>query len=329
MKASVVIPTKNGEQYLEEVLKAVFSQQVTFEFEVVVIDSGSTDRTLSILRQFPLRLLQIPPLDFNHGETRNQAIAHAQGEFIALITQDATPADPRWLANLVGAFAEEDVAGVFGPHLTRGDCDPIETRNLIQHFRNFGLERTHVRIDDEADYHARQGWYDFFSNCNSCLRRSVWERIPFRRTSMAEDQMWAQDVLKAGYVKVYEPSAAVYHSHAYSPWIHLKRSFDEFRSYRILENPGGYHRLRQIFPGVFREIAHDLRYIRRESGLPLHQKLHWYWNYPLINVGRKMGGYLGTNYRRLPQAVQDFLSLQEANRRRGAKRQVLQAMETP
>jgi rhamnosyltransferase len=319
IKASVVMPTKNGEEYLDEVMRAIFAQEAPFAFEVVVVDSGSTDRTLEILGRYPVTLLHIPPLEFNHGETRNFAIRHTRGAFIALLTQDATPAHPGWLASLVAACEEEGVAGVFGPHLTRSDCDPIEARNLAQHFRNFGEGRTRWQIRDEADYQARQGHYDFFSNCNSCLRRAAWEQIPFRRTSMAEDQMWAQDVLRAGWAKVYEPEASVYHSHFYTPWVFLMRSFDEFRSYKQLGNPGGYERLSQIFPGVFKEIAKDLVYIRREPGLSRAEKLGWAWRYPVTNLARKVGSYLGTNHARLPRAVQEALSLQEANRRRGAK----------
>lgn len=323
MKASVVLPTKNGEEYLEEVLRAIFSQQVDFEFEVVVIDSGSSDRTREILSRHPVTLLEISPLEFNHGETRNKAIRHARGEFIALLTQDATPANPHWLQNLVDAFDDPQVAGVFGPHLTRRDCDPIEARNLVQHFLNFGTGRTRYQIVSQEEYLSKQGLYDFFSNCNSCLRRSVWERIPFRTTNMSEDQMWAQDILKAGYIKVYEPGAAVYHSHTYTPWVFMKRAFDEYRSYKILENPGGYERLGQIFPGVFKEIARDLRYILRQRSMPFGERLFWLWQYPQTNLARKIGGYFGTNYKRLPQGVQDFLSLQEANRRRGASRREL------
>jgi rhamnosyltransferase len=317
MKASVVIPTKNGEEYLDEVMQAIFAQVAPWDYEVVVIDSGSTDRTLEILGRYPVRLLQIPPLEFNHGETRNRAIAEAKGAYIALLTQDATPASKHWLANMVAACEEEGVAGVFGPHLTRDDCDPIESRNLAVHFRNFGEGRTRYQVLDEADYKARQGHYDFFSNCNSCLKRAVWEQIPFRRTPMAEDQMWAQDVLKAGYAKIYEPDAPVLHSHFYTPWIFLKRSFDEFRSYKQLGNPGGYESLRQIFPGIFKEIALDLRYIWREAEIPTARKLFWTHRYPVTNLARKLGGYLGTNHARLPEGVQTFLSLQEANRRRG------------
>ncbi len=319
MKASVVIPTKNGEEYLEEVLKALFAQEAPFDFEVLVVDSGSTDRTLAILAGYPVELLHIPPLEFNHGETRNFAIRQAKGEFIALLTQDATPATPQWLAHMVAACAEEGVAGVFGPHLTRADCDPIEARNLARHFANFGAGRTRYQILDEEDYRVRQGHYDFFSNCNSCLKRAVWEQIPFRRTPMAEDQMWAQDVLRAGFAKTYEPAASVYHSHFYTPWIFLKRSFDEFRSYKQLGNPGGYERLDQIFPAVFKEIAQDLRYIRHLPDVARDEKLQWAWRYPVTNLSRKLGAYLGTNHARLPQAAQDFLSLQEANRRRGAQ----------
>jgi len=67
MKVSIVIPTLNGGEDFKRCLAAIFSQNVTFPFEVLVIDSGSTDQTVSIAREFPVRLYQIDKKEFNHG----------------------------------------------------------------------------------------------------------------------------------------------------------------------------------------------------------------------------------------------------------------------
>ena len=61
-------------------------------------------------------------------------------------------------------------------------------------------------------------------------RASVWEQVPFRDVAYAEDHLLAQDMLRAGFAKVYMPDAAVVHSHEYSAWQWLRRSFDESRA---------------------------------------------------------------------------------------------------
>lgn len=68
---SIILLVKNGDRYLAEILDAVFSQESDHKIEVVVIDSGSMDDSLDILSNYIVQLVQIPPEEFNHGETRN------------------------------------------------------------------------------------------------------------------------------------------------------------------------------------------------------------------------------------------------------------------
>src|SRR3954454_22252000 len=120
---TVAIPVLEGARYLEEVLAAVRAQELpdgAAELEILVIDSGSTDGSLSIAERYGARLHQIPKTEFSHGGTRNLAMRLATGDHVAFITQDATPAHERWLASLLAGFDEaDDVALVFGPHEPR------------------------------------------------------------------------------------------------------------------------------------------------------------------------------------------------------------------
>ncbi len=102
---SVAIPVYNGARYLDEVLRAVRSQEVDREVEIVVIDSGSTDGSLEIAERHGARIHSIPKSEFSHGGTRNLAMQMAAGEHVAFITQDATPAHDGWLAALLEPFA--------------------------------------------------------------------------------------------------------------------------------------------------------------------------------------------------------------------------------
>jgi glycosyltransferase involved in cell wall biosynthesis len=308
---SVVIPVKNGREFLGEVLSQVLLQKTDFSYEVVVIDSGSTDGSLDIIRSYgEATLIQIPPGTFNHGLTRNFGVEKSSGEFIAFITQDATPVNDDWLQNLVAPMIENpEVAGVFGKHLARPDCDPIVALNLDDHFdRSISRSRAFWRKDE--NYEAEKNLYVFFSNNNSCIRRKVWEEIPFRKVEMSEDQWWAQDILHHGYVKCYEPTALVYHSHNYTPVEWFQRQFDEYRAYSKL----GLVQT-SSFPSALKSILNlsvsDVKRINQVADLSSFKKAYWSVRRPLTNLGVVAGQFLGARHdRRFVEAIQNFLSQQ-------------------
>ncbi len=114
---SVVIPVKDGERYLHELLAALAREGVQ---ETLVIDSGSRDRSREIARAAGARLIEIAPEEFAHGRTRNLGAEQTSGELICFLTQDATPCTG-WLEAYREAFAlDERVGAAYGPHLPRG-----------------------------------------------------------------------------------------------------------------------------------------------------------------------------------------------------------------
>ncbi|MGH2904571.1 MAG: glycosyltransferase family 2 protein, partial [Solirubrobacteraceae bacterium] len=215
---SVVVPVKDGERYLEELLDALAREQVD---EVLAIDSGSRDRSLEIVRAAGVGLLQIDPTEFGHGRTRNLGAEHTTGELLCFLTQDATPV-PGWAAAYRAAFAlPERVGAAYGPHLPRPDTSPMIARELTEFFSTF-----------EADGGLalqRTGDPTFLSNVNACYLRACWEEIRFREIAYSEDQAFGRDLLAAGWAKVYQPGAAVLHAHDYGAVEFMRRYFDEYR----------------------------------------------------------------------------------------------------
>ena len=247
--ASVVIPTYNAGPILDRVLKAVTKQNTPWPYEILVIDSGSTDETLATIAKYPdVRLHRIDKKDFNHGDTRNLGVALTQGDFIAFLTHDALPANENWLANLVSSIEKDPkIAGAFGKHLAYPEASTFTKRDLNAHFEMLNgqplvlnKETNKARFDNND-----QGWRQllhFYSDNNSCMRRSVWKKIPYRAIKFGEDQVWADDIIKAGYSKIYAVRAVVYHSHDFNPTETYDRSlteaafFKHFFQYRLIKN---------------------------------------------------------------------------------------------
>lgn len=248
-KASVVIPTLNPGDLFPKVLKAVLKQKTPFDVEILVIDSGSTDGTVDLLDGLEgVRLHQIDQKDFNHGDTRNLGVEMTEGDYVAFLTHDALPRDDLWLYSLVtGMDRFPDAGGVFGRHLAWPDASPYTKRDMEAHFDLF--LSVPLYLDQETDarrFELRDpAWMQtlhFYSDNNSMLRRSVWEKIPLRRTAFGEDHLYAYDIIMAGYGKLYMPHATVYHSHDYDADQTHERCaiesafFKHFFGYRLMKD---------------------------------------------------------------------------------------------
>ena len=278
---TIAILTFNGEEFLEELLNRVFDQKSDLSYEVLVIDSGSSDRTLEILEKFEgkLRLHQIPNKEFGHGRTRNLAASMANGDFIVFITQDAVPAHQSWLNGLIEPFSISDkVACVFGRQIPRPNCCPIVKREVASVFQSLGpdfsimVQRGGEVIESLNLIPASS----FFSDVNSAIKLSVLREIPFQDVKYAEDQAFGGDAIRAGYLKAYSPFGAVYHSHDLPLKQYFKRKFDE--AYGLREATGLKQQadLRELIWGSFKATMQDWRFIRRDREYTFRQKVKGY-----------------------------------------------------
>ena len=199
VKISIIILVKNGGAHLEEALERVFSQKVECEFEVVAIDSGSRDNSKEILGRFPVRVQEISPAAFNHGETRNLGASLAEGSYLVYLTQDAIPWDDHWLERLVEPLQEDPmVAGAFSSHRPRKDCPLMEKRQILETELTSGkMKRVNVAIGNPA-YERSPYPFIWFSNTSSCIRKTVWESglsgdSTLQRIRSGPKEFWRQD----------------------------------------------------------------------------------------------------------------------------------------
>jgi glycosyltransferase involved in cell wall biosynthesis/GT2 family glycosyltransferase len=230
---SIVLLTWNGQPQIRGCLEAVFRQEGAGETEVLVLDSGSTDGTLDVVRGFPVRLIPVDRRDFDHGDTRNLGALHSRGDAVVFLVQDAEPADASWLRNLVAPLREDPrVAGVASRILPRPGLPPWLERTA-EADPNASDERRVLAIDDPEAFERRspleQRLFLNYHDVSSCLRRSVWRRLPYPRLAFGEDLAWARAALLSGHRLVYEPASRVLHSHDYGPRAIYRRTFEDGR----------------------------------------------------------------------------------------------------
>ena len=307
-KASVVILTLNAGPGFADTLDGVFAQKTDSDFEVIVLDSGSMDGTPELARARGAAVQTLPSATFDHGATRDRGLSLAGGEYVALLVQDAVPLDDRWLAAMIEALENDAlVAGVYGRQVPRSEGSPL-ARVLVTNAPTAGHRRREQDAGGPERYRslppAKRRELALFDNVSSCLRRSVWEEIPFGRTGFGEDLRWGKRVMEAGYKLVYEPRSSVIHSHERGPLYDLRRHYAEGLLLLDLFGLAPVPTLVHLLPTTFLASAHLCRLLlldERAGGrsLPLAVR----YAFP-----SQLGLYLAARRPKLPARLDKFLS---------------------
>jgi len=207
---SIIIPAKNEEENIGKCLEMIYAQVTNYRFEVIVIDSGSSDQTVDIVKMYsPVRLVEIPPGEFGHGRTRNLGAEGSKGDYIVFLNADAFPVDKYWLNPLIAPLInDKKIAGVYSRHIPREGCYLYMVRDIQKTMPGKPMVRCHTKPLD----------FMIFSTVSCAISREIWRRNPFKDDIIiAEDQEWAGRVLGQGLKIVYQPSSRVFHSHNYTP----------------------------------------------------------------------------------------------------------------
>ena len=221
-KVSILIRTKNEERYIGQTLSAIFSQTYK-DFEVLIVDSGSTDRTLEIAKKYPVNIHHIKPEDFTWGYSLNYGFARAKGDYVICLSAHSLPLSNDWLKIMISNFERSNVAAVMSNTLPWPDCNPFDRRGLL---KKFNIEKQELR----------EGPPFVFGNTSSAIRKAVWEKVNFDESlSYCEDHDWIRKVRKMNFKVIYEPEAQVYHSHNETLKQIYRRTYMEACARKILK----------------------------------------------------------------------------------------------
>jgi len=198
VETSIIIRTLNESKYLENLLKGIHSQNYR-DWEIVLVDSGSTDGTPDIAQRYGARIFHIPKDEFTFGRSLNIGCAQAEGRYLVFASGHVWPITNSWLSNLVKPFDEDSVAMVFGRQRGTKTNRLSELRDLELAFGAM----SHILLDEAKG-----------NNGNAAIRRDLWLDQPFDEDLPGmEDIDWARKAESNNHRVYYAADAGVYHVH--------------------------------------------------------------------------------------------------------------------
>ncbi len=202
MNCSIVIRAYNEEKYIGRLLEGIRHQTIK-DVEIILVDSGSTDETVSVAESFEARIVHIPSAEFTFGRSLNYGVRAATRDLIVIASAHVYPVYPDWLESLLRPLEDDRIALTYG--------------------KQRGPETAH--FSEQQVYHQ---WYPdasrsrqltaFCNNANAAIRRSLWEKNPYDETLTGlEDLAWAKWAREQGYDIDYVAEAEVVHIHNETP----------------------------------------------------------------------------------------------------------------
>jgi rhamnosyltransferase len=252
---TVIIRSFNEGWALRETLPALGAQEYR-NWELIVIDSGSTDGSVELIRAVqPGHFVQIAPQEYNPSRVMNRGMRLARSELGIFLNADATPQGPNWLRPLVTALFDPQVAAVFGRQIPRPDCQAVYANDYE---RCFGSTRESTK------------WDHFFSMASSGIRKDIWAKRGFNeRMQYSEDDEYTRWCRGQGYQIIYAPESVAMHSHNYTAAQAYKRSFGEGRALAAVwtGRPDDINWPRTVLLGWLNDARRDLLYSLRAGRL--------------------------------------------------------------
>lgn len=222
---SIIIPTLNAGNDLVTLLPMLRNQKGIKDIEVIVVDSGSTDETLELVKEHDARLVEITPERFSHSYARNLGAGLASGKYILFMTQDALPSSDFWLYEMLNALQNNEAVAVSCMESPREDADLFYRIISRNHYRFLEVDvRDRLLSRPEVENYVTLRKNGQLSDIACLILRSVFEKYKFRR-DYAEDLDLGIRLIRDGLKIAFLGSTSVIHSHNRPAYYHLKRAY--------------------------------------------------------------------------------------------------------
>jgi len=248
MNCSLVVRAYNEEEHIGRLLEGIRHQTV-LEVEVILVDSGSSDATVSIAGHYGARIVRIRPEEFTFGRSLNLGLAAATRDLVAITSAHVYPVYPDWLGRLLDPFTDPRVALTYGKQ--RGaETSRFAEKQVFAHW-----------YPDRSNFDQR---HPFCNNANAAIRLSVWKKQPYDGTLTGlEDLAWAKAVQADGHKIVYVAEAEVIHLHDETPRGVANRFRREAMAFKRIY-PEAHFSLYDFFRMTSANISSDLHFSLRE-----------------------------------------------------------------
>lgn len=195
---SIIVRAYNEEKYIGRLMQGIMEQSVK-PVQIILVDSGSTDRTKEIAANYPVEIVEIQPQDFTFGRSLNLGISKAAADLVVMASAHVYPVYPDWLEMLLAPFSEKKTA------LTYGKQRGAEITHFSEH------QIFHHLFPDHS---IRNQSNPFCNNANAAIRKELWEQHTYDESLPGlEDLEWGKWAQDNGFNISYCSDAEVIHIH--------------------------------------------------------------------------------------------------------------------
>ena len=269
---SIIIPFKNHIKQLERCLSGIITQKINLNYEIIILDSSADDFS-SILNRISSKIIhvKIPGNEFNHGQTRNVGVNHANGKILVFTVQDAIPVGFSWLRNLVEPLIEYRLDAICGLQMSNpnGNTNPVGWHRPIDEpcikiVKIDSIYFNNLSSDDKL-------LYTCWDNVNAAYSKESLIKIPFRPMMFGEDAQWSVDAINSNFKIGYTSHTAVFHDHVFDFQFCVNRTLAEFYTKKITID------LNPVLPKINCKIFLIWVYVLLKSKISPIMFFYWIW----------------------------------------------------
>ena len=227
IQASIIIPAYNAANRIPACLNSLLAQQTAREYEIIVVDDGSTDNTAEIVKQYD-RVRLITQANAGPASARNHGVQVATGAIVLFIDDDCI-ATLDWLERMLASFDDSEIIGAKGAYLTN-------QKELIARF-------VQIEYEEKYDVLAKHQYIDFIDTYSAAFRRREFLNAGGYdtrfSTASTEDQEFSFRLANRGHKMIFIPDAKVWHTHVntISGYIRKKYKIGYWKVLTLIKNP--------------------------------------------------------------------------------------------